>query len=528
MLSAFKRFLSRLSSREASSEDLSSGWREALKISRAAPLRDALRQSLAGDERLSVVALLSAAREAGWPAIEVERLAAYADFYSGEVARGYERVIQAGLASTDYAMFSTACAYCYDYDRFEEGYALLRQFRPAEATDLDPVRFAAYAGYLALCGGGGVDEACSYFDPVLVGEPGDAMFAVNAYAAYFEAGRHEQVRKIRRLMAEHHANDPEAIYAMACVELARDYYPEGFRLAEARYRMPEVARSLRPELFGKPRWQGEPLAGRRLLVLGEQGLGDIVMMARYLPLLVARAREVIVDCQLPAVPLLAANFPGCRFHSSENGGPTAVDCDCWIGMMSLPRWFDTTAETVPATAGYLVAPAEQAEYWHRRCRELARPRAPRVGLAWSGNPRHRADRRRSLAWSQIEGFVRQSDGMDFFAMQTSVPTAPPPNLIDVSEEMLTLADTAALVAEMDLVITVDTSVVHIAGALGKETWLLLPHRYEWRWSLAGERNNWYDSVRVFRLERCGVWDSLLADLFGRRLPGWLREQAPRP
>jgi ADP-heptose:LPS heptosyltransferase len=107
---------------------------------------------------------------------------------------------------------------------------------------------------------------------------------------------------------------------------------------------------------------------------------------------------------------------------------------------------------------------------------------------------------------------------DFFALQTQVPSIHPANLTDISEEMVTLADTAALIEEMDVVITVDTSVVHLAGAIGKEAWLLLPHRYEWRWSLEGERNNWYDSVRVLRQRNHGDWSYPLEEVFQHLLP----------
>ena len=113
--------------------------------------------------------------------------------------------------------------------------------------------------------------------------------------------------------------------------------------------------------------------------------------------------------------------------------------------------------------------------------------------------------------------VRACDAT-FFALQTHVPEIHPVNLINVSDEMVTLADTAALIAEMDWVITVDTSVVHLAGAIGKEAWLLLPYRYEWRWSLDGESNRWYGSVSVLRQQRIGDWDGLLDDVFEQRLP----------
>jgi hypothetical protein len=349
---------------------------------------------------------------------------------------------------------------------------------------------------------------------------------VNAYLAYFEAGNHARVAQLHQLAHERYLDDPEVLFALACVELARDYYPEGFRLAEARYRMPEAPASINSSLLSSPRWQGEPLTGKRLLVHGEQGLGDIVMMARYLPLLRAQDAHVVVDCREAAIPLLQHNFPDCEIIPGDVQTPLHIDFDCWTGAMSLPFHFATTRDTAPAKSGYLSAPPEQAAYWHARVDELAKGIA-KIGIAWSGYSGHRADKRRSIGFERMVRCLRAYPLIDFFPLQTNVPSSCPVNLHDTSEEMMTLADTAALIAEMDLVITVDTSVVHIAGALGKRTWLLLPYRYEWRWSLTGEKNNWYDSVRVLRQEAHGDWDSLLNLTFGQRLDECLGDLTKR-
>ena len=488
-----------------------------LPLRQAAALRTMLKNAMVGNSHFPFPELQDRAKAAGWRAVELEKLAAYGEFFSGLSAVAYHRVMTGRLAQSDYALFMTACIHCYLFDRFEEGYALLRQFRPDEAESLDEGEFLAYAGYIAFAGGGSAAEAMAYFDRALDRGLFSPLLVVNAYPIYFEAGRHERVDQLRRLLHERYREDQEAVYAVACVELARDYYAEGFRLAEARYRMPEVARSINPTLLARPRWQGEPLAGKRLLVHGEQGYGDIVMMARYLPLLAVQGAQVVVDCREAAVTLLAHNYPDCEMVAGDLKNPVAAGFDVWTGGMSLPFHFDTTAESVPATQGYLAVPPEQADYWRGRLAELAGGDAPRIGLAWSGNPTHRADRRRSIPFGHIARVVRDHPLLRFFALQTSVPDNCPANLVNVSEEMVTLADTAALIAEMDLVITVDTSIVHIAGALGKTAWLLLPHRYEWRWSLAGETNNWYASVRVIRQQRIGDWDSVLEEAFGRRL-----------
>lgn len=484
---------------------------------KASGLRNLLKSRLQGDAAFPLDDLLTRARSAGWSALELEKLAAYCDFFSGQSAAGYHRVMMGHLAETDYDLFMTAAVHCYLFDRYEEGYELLQQFKEAEAESLDPLGFLAFAGYMTLAAGRNIADATSYFDRALDQGLKSALLAVNAYPIYFEAGRHDRVLQLRELIQQTYADDPEAIFAIACVELCRGYYPEGFRLAESRYKMPEVGRSINSTLLSKTRWQGEPLAGKTLLVHGEQGYGDLVMMARYFPILENSGTRVVVDCREAAVSLLKHNFPGCQIVAGDQKSSLEVRFDCWTGIMSLPHHFNTTADTVPSTSRYLTAPPEQSAYWKERIPALCR-KGLRIGLAWSGNPGHRADKRRSVPFSLVDNFLRQVPEVQFVALQTSVPSACPANLIDVSDEMVTLADTAALIAEMDLVITVDTSVVHIAGALGIRTWLMLPYRYEWRWGLDGERNNWYDSVSVLRQRRHGEWDSVLEEVFLQRLP----------
>ena len=191
--------------------------------------------------------------------------------------------------------------------------------------------------------------------------------------------------------------------------------------------------------------------------------------------------------------------------------------DLWTGMMSLPFLLKVWGKDQPGRSGYLRVPPENAPYWKERVVRLSPTKKLKIGLAWSGQPNHRADRRRSIPFELMMRHVRGLPA-NFFALQTHVPQILPANVINVSDEMITLADTAALIEQMDMVITVDTSVVHIAGALGKATWLLLPKRYEWRWGLEGDENDWYDSVKVIRQTEHANWAAVLQDVFEHRLP----------
>lgn len=453
--------------------------------------------------------LIVALRAAEWPELELEKLRAYVDFFSGANAQGYRRVLDAGLVHDDYTLFMTACVHCYLADRFTEGAALLDMFNPHEDNSTDWPEYLAYAGYIHFAAGRPITRALECFDQALAADYFSPLLAVNAYSIYFEAGRLAECNKLRSLIQRHCPHDPDAQYALACVELARNFYPEGFRLLEARLRMPELDRFINASLLTQPRWEKQSLAGKRLLVHGEQGLGDMVMMVRYLPQLHAQGAHLVVDTRAEAIALLADNFPYCKFIVGDIKVPINEPFDFWIGIMSLPFQFQSTADNIPAVEGYLSAPAEQVSYWRERICKAPGVPILRVGLAWSGNPGHRADKRRSMSFDLISGLIRKHPDVLFFSLQTHAPEVLPFNLVDLGDELLTIADTAAVIAEMDLVMSVDTSAIHMAGALGRPAWLLLPYRYEWRWGLEGLGNAWYNSVSVWRQPSSGDWSALL-------------------
>lgn len=491
------------------------GLIDALPVRRASALRELLKNSVLPDKPFPVEELLTQSEQAGWSSLEREKLLAYIDFFSGQCAAGYQRVMSQNLAQYDFELFMTTVTYCYLHDRFPEGYALIKKYDLSKDDDFIPGEFYPHAGLFAFAATGNMDEAIAYFDQT---NEYSLVQAANAYMIYFMAEKFEQVERLRHYIYFNCTNDQVAIFALSWNELARDYYPEGFRLAESRYSLPGHERYFNVHLFSKPYWCGEPLEGKRFFVHGEQGLGDVVMMARYLPLLLEKGvAQLTMDVPHQVFSLMVYNFPECRFLQADFRKSVDAEFDFWTGSMSLPHHFKTTASTVPVRSGYLRVPPEQKRYWHERVQELSRPGALRVGVAWSGNPAHRYDRIRSIDFKLISSFIRERREIQFFSLQTSMPENVPANLANCAEEMVTMADTAALISELDLVITVDTSIVHLAGALGKNTWLLLPRRYEWRWSLEGEKNNWYESVRVIRQEKYGDWQGLLNEVFSVRL-----------
>ena len=345
--------------------------------------------------------------------------------------------------------------------------------------------------------------------------PDDEVVLQLALAIHIELGNQAKIDQIRAIL-ETMPKAKEYTYALCMLTLGE--LETGWQYMETRYEMAEVSRYINVSLNAHPRWKGEELTGLRLLVSAEQGLGDTIQMARYLSLLQSQVtKELLLEIQSEALTLLQFNFPNIPMVERQWLKDPKVKFDRWIGMMSLPYHLKLWGKDTPGRSGYLRVPPDVAAYWQSRVEQLNSSELPKIGLAWSGQPAHRADRRRSIPFDLMMSQVR-SVNATFFALQTKVPDLMPANVINVTEEMITLADTAALIEQMDLVITVDTSIVHIAGALAKETWLLLPKRYEWRWGLEGEGNDWYDSVKVLRQTEHANWLPVLQDVFKRRLP----------
>jgi tetratricopeptide (TPR) repeat protein len=302
--------------------------------------------------------------------------------------------------------------------------------------------------------------------------------------------------ELRPTYAEAHVN-------RALVDLKQGHYFRGWSEWEWRDRCPGilVRRSARP------RWDGSPLGGRAILIYAEQGLGDTLQFIRYAPLVKARGGRVVVECQRPLAPLLA-NSPGVDTVVAA-GGP-APECAVELPLMSLPRVFETTLSTIPATIPYLLADPTLVARWRT---ELAGDEI-KLGIAWQGNPNHPGDRRRSAPLSAFAPLA-EIDGVRLVSLQIGpgfeqIATAGFP-IVDIGERLTTFADTAAALQALDLVVAVDTAIVHCSGGLGVPIWVALAAVADWRWLLDREDSPWYRSVRLFRQRRAGDW----ADVFTR-------------
>ena len=253
----------------------------------------------------------------------------------------------------------------------------------------------------------------------------------------------------------------------------------------------------------------ETVAGKRVLLLPEQGRGDLIQFARYAPLLAARGARVVVQTYANLKPLMAT-LEGVEAVVAEDEPEPAYDLA--TPLLSLPLAFGTTVQTVPAAIPYLRVPPDHAARWRDRLGPRARPR---IGLAWSGAVGHGADRRRSMALETLAPLLRL-DAYEFHAVQTDTRPADRAwwdanaRLRDHRDALKDFADTAALLAELDLVIAVDTSAAHLAGALGRPVWLMIAQAPDWRWMLGRDDSPWYPTARLFRQRRAGDWAEVVA------------------
>ena len=308
---------------------------------------------------------------------------------------------------------------------------------------------------------------------------------------------------------------PGALYNLALTRLRLGDWIRGWPGYEARWSFREVHRA--PRVFSQPRWQGEPLKGRTILLHAEQGLGDTIQFCRYAILVKARGGTVILQVQEPVERLLGSLSTvraGLAQTVLLSEKPPGFDLEC--PLMSLPAVFGTTLETVPWTGAYLGANRQLA--FEKRLRtphvrpNLADPL--RVGIAWAGNPRYKADQQRSIELKTLLPLLRLS-GITWISLQKGQAldqlAALPGDIFvwDGSSRDRDLAETAAMVATLDLVVTTDTCIAHLAGAMGKPVWILLPHLADWRWMQEIETTPWYPTARLLRQPKPGDWPGVV-------------------
>lgn len=269
--------------------------------------------------------------------------------------------------------------------------------------------------------------------------------------------------------------------------------------------------------FAQPQWHGEDLSGRTLLIHDEQGFGDSLHFCRYVPLMAARCGKVVFEVREELIRLVQPNLAGERVsvvprvagYPSVDGLPAT---DYQVPLLSLPGLTGTRLETIPADVPYLRADPDAVHVWEDRLAALPHPR---IALVWAGQPLYSKDSQRSVRLAQLAPLAR-IPGLSFLSLQlgpaAAEAAAPPPGLAihDFTGMITDFADSAAFLSAVDLLITVDTSAAHLAGALGRPVWLLNRFLPDWRWLLQREDSPWYPSLRMFRQAEPNEWDSVIA------------------
>jgi tetratricopeptide (TPR) repeat protein len=358
------------------------------------------------------------------------------------------------------------------------------------------------------------DPAVACYRTAIALRPNDTDASLNLGTALKELGRLDEAAACYRDVLALEPQHPEAHCNLGIVLLAQGKLAAGWQEHEWRWQTPQLIKARRD--FTQPQWRGGAASGRTLLIHAEQGFGDTIQFCRYTEQAAARGLRVILEVQPPLVRLLQG-LPGTDRVLGRGEALPAFDLHC--PMLSLPMAVGVTLENICGVAPYLQADPAQVAAWQKRLAEMTGP-GLRVGLVWAGNPRSHSrslaavDRRRSLPAGRLTALFK-APGLQFFSLQKAGPSAPDElPLIDVMDEMQDFADTAALIANLDLVISVDTAVAHLAAALGKPVWLLDRFDACWRWFTGRRDSPWYPSLRLYRQPQPGDWDSVLAQVTG--------------
>lgn len=377
------------------------------------------------------------------------------------------------------------------------------------AVAINPASFRVLANLATVLQTlGRFEEALQSHDRAIALNPGDPMLFSNRGNVLAALGRAaEATASFNRALAldPQHA---EARYCLSLHLLREGQYEQGWSLYEWRYRVPQL---FTPRAFRQPQWRGDfSLAGQTILLHAEQGLGDTLQFCRYVPLVAEQGARIILEVPGSLLPLMRSLCPGVMLLAAGDPLPP-FDCHC--SLMSLPLAFGTSLEKIPAKGRYLAASDESMGWVASR---LQARHQPRVGLVWSGSPQHQEDRWRSIPLRQLDPLLALD--LDFHVLQNQMSNDDRAMLkstgrpVDHADELVDFDRTAALVQHMDLVITVDTSIAHLAGALGKPVWVLLARHSDFRWMRERTDSPWYPSARLFRQSRQGDWGAVIAEV----------------
>ncbi len=368
---------------------------------------------------------------------------------------------------------------------------------------------------------GRYDEALEAGRKAVAGDPADPVAQVNLSVLHYERAEPAEAIACAERALKGHPSLPGAHFGLAEALLLTGEFERGWEEYEWRFKLAGV-----PALMPKadtPQWDGRPLLDGRLLLIADQGFGDCIQFSRYIPWAAERCREVVVACSAELRPLIG-QLPGvATMFDRWEASPAA---QAYLPLSGLPRLHGSRLGTIPWPGPYLKADPARAGAWAARLDALCAPGDRRIGLAWAGRPTHRNDRNRSMSLKALAP-ITEVGGITFVSLQKGPPQAQAGGyfgaapLINLGPEIADFADSLAIIEGLDLVITVDTAVAHLAGAAGKPAWILLPHANDWRWLQMRDDTPWYPTARLFRQPADRRWDTVT-----ERVAGALSEHFP--
>jgi tetratricopeptide (TPR) repeat protein len=357
---------------------------------------------------------------------------------------------------------------------------------------------------------GRLDEALASFDSALAARPGYAAAFANRGGTLYDLKRFDEALASADRAIALQADYADAHFLKSLSSLVTGDFARGWAEYEWRGSAP-IARLTRRDL-PQPCWFGDDeIAGKTILLHSEQGLGDSIQFCRYVPMVAARGARVVLEVEQPLRGLMQGLVGTAEIITK---GDPLPDVDIRCPLPSLPLAFKTRLQTIPADVPYLSVPQDVMASWRSLLGNERSPKiGPRIGLCWAGNPKHVRDRERSMELRHLRPLL--DVGATFVSLQRDLRAGEAEILaqggvLDFSTRLGDFADTAALVSQLDLVISVDTSVAHLTGALGKPVWILLTHAPDWRWLLDRDDSPWYPTARLFRQDDGRQWNGTIA------------------
>jgi tetratricopeptide (TPR) repeat protein len=361
-----------------------------------------------------------------------------------------------------------------------------------------------------LRGTGRLEEAAVHYRAVIDQRPLDFMSYGNLALILLNLNKPQEAIAVYEKALALRPERPDLRMSLGIAQLLVGDFANGWANYEARWST-DMAPAWRPD-FGAPLWNGEPLgdasSGDRpttILVHAEQGFGDSLHFCRYIPLLAATGARVVFECQ-PSLAALMATLPArdarhaLRIISRDEAAPAA---DYHVPLLSFPRIFNTTLDSIPARVPYLSAPPSKSVAWA----DFPSGDGPSVGLVWSGNPQRQDDHMRSCPPDALVPLL-ELENVRFYGLAKDAPPMEKSRITDLGPRLADFGDTAAVVEKLDLVISVDTAAAHLAGALGRPVWVMLGFAADWRYLLDREDSPWYPTMRLFRQDSPGDWLSV--------------------